>query len=276
MTKECTSEENKVEWFLRSGEPVSHKSLHSINLKKQTASYSYIDKCYRCGGEGGSNAWKHTGWTCYKCGGSGRGPQKTVKAYTEAKLSKLNASLEKRQAKAAVKRAAKEQERIDALKEEWEAWCVTHKELISNIRSLASESDFLTSLVEQIDSIHVLTDKQLSAAQNFINGVRKAKAAKEAEMKSEWVGEVGERREFTITVNHTVNLSGYNKWSNLPEFRMLYICDDEVGNRIIYTGSSSLFPEKGESVTIKATVKEHSVRDDVKQTIIKRPAAAKN
>lgn len=27
--------------------------------------------CDRCGGQGGSDGWKFTGWTCYKCGGEG-------------------------------------------------------------------------------------------------------------------------------------------------------------------------------------------------------------
>ena len=26
--------------------------------------------CYRCGGRGGSEAWRYTGWTCYRCGGN--------------------------------------------------------------------------------------------------------------------------------------------------------------------------------------------------------------
>ena len=28
--------------------------------------------CPRCGGAGGADAWKATGWTCYECGGDGK------------------------------------------------------------------------------------------------------------------------------------------------------------------------------------------------------------
>ena len=44
--------------------------------------------CDRCGGAGGADQWKYTGWNCYKCGGSGKvwGKYKIYTPEYEAKL----------------------------------------------------------------------------------------------------------------------------------------------------------------------------------------------
>ena len=52
--------------------------------------------CPRCGGAGGADQWKYTGWTCYQCGGTGKVFDKW-KEYTPEYEAKLNA---RRQAKA--------------------------------------------------------------------------------------------------------------------------------------------------------------------------------
>ena len=42
-------------------------------LRRETLkTYEGEDKCPRCGGEGGSDRWKFTGWTCKRCNGSGK------------------------------------------------------------------------------------------------------------------------------------------------------------------------------------------------------------
>lgn len=38
---------------------------------RKVAGRAYTEACYRCGGAGGSDAWRMTGWTCFDCGGSG-------------------------------------------------------------------------------------------------------------------------------------------------------------------------------------------------------------
>ena len=52
--------------------------------------------CDRCGGAGGADQWKYTGWTCYECGGTGKVFAKW-KEYTPEYEAKLN---ERRKAKA--------------------------------------------------------------------------------------------------------------------------------------------------------------------------------
>lgn len=72
-----------------------------------TKYYEGMCTCGRCGGAGGGDQWKYTGWTCYECGGSGKVMGKW-KEYTPEYEAKL-------EAKRAAKRA--EQERIWAEEE---------------------------------------------------------------------------------------------------------------------------------------------------------------
>ena len=87
--------------------------------------------CSRCGGAGGADAWKYTGWTCYKCGGKGT-EHGTWKVYTPEYEAKLNARREvkwaaqmareaEQRAKEEAERKAKEEaERIEREKQEAE------------------------------------------------------------------------------------------------------------------------------------------------------------
>lgn len=64
-------------------------------------------KCPRCGGRGGSDAWKYTDWTCWQCGGLGIiDGTEIIKEYTPEYAAKREA---KRMAK-----MAEEQARIAA------------------------------------------------------------------------------------------------------------------------------------------------------------------
>jgi len=58
-------------------------------------------------------------------------------------------------------------------------------------------------------------------------------------------------------------------------FGMLFIhvMDDNAGNVVVYKGSKEL-GEKGQSLSLVATVAEHGEREGIKQTIIKRPKVA--
>jgi len=81
--------------------------------------------------------------------------------------------------------------------------------------------------------------------------------------KCEFVGTVGERQDFALTVKHIVELESMYGISHL------HICRDADDNVVIYKGTQ--YWAKGAQVTCTAKVKEHGVRDGVKQTIIQRP-----
>lgn len=133
-------------------------------------------------------------------------------------------------------------------------------------------TDLLRKLATDLDECGGLSDKQTEIVRNALvrqeqfTAERKAKFAAQ-DAGSQHIGTVGKREVFTVTINWVKYFEG--------TFGATYIhgLKDAAGNIVIYKGSKSL-GEKGATVTVKATVKEHGERDGVKQTIISRPAAA--
>ena len=81
---------------------------------------------------------------------------------------------------------------------------------------------------------------------------------------SNHIGAVGERIDLTLTVAHIVEIpTDYG-------LMLIHIMADTNQNRVIYKGSKRL-ADKGQTVTLKATIKDHGERDGEKQTIIARP-----
>lgn len=130
--------------------------------------------------------------------------------------------------------------------------------------------NFVGSLMSAFDRFGKLSEKQVEAVRKIIaqRAARKVEwADKEAALNATRVhlGTVGEKIELTLTTRHVVELDGIYGVS------YIYICEDADKNVVIYKGTSRNFPDKGETMTVKATVKDHGVRDGVKQTIIQRP-----
>jgi hypothetical protein len=129
---------------------------------------------------------------------------------------------------------------------------------------------FMGSMASALDNFGKLTPKQSEAVLKGID----ARAAKKAEWASQraalnanrvHVGTVGQKVTLTITVVHLVVLEG------MYGTNYIFICEDADQNTIIYKGKSDCMPGKGHTVTVTATVKEHGVREGVKQTVIQRP-----
>jgi len=91
-------------------------------------------------------------------------------------------------------------------------------------------------------------------------------AAKEAKAASaQHIGAVGERRGFELTIKFMTSFEtrfGYT---------FVHVMEDAAGNVVVYKGSKAI-GQKGDSVSLTATIKEHGVRDGIAQTIIARPA----
>jgi len=132
------------------------------------------------------------------------------------------------------------------------------------------QDNFMGAMAAAFDTYGKLTPKQSAAVLKGIDALaaRKAEwADKEAAQNAlrAHVGVVGEKLTLTLTVKHIAPIEtrfGTN---------FIHICEDDQNNVIIYKGNASGFPLKGETATVIATVKEHGIRDGVKQTIIQRP-----
>lgn len=133
----------------------------------------------------------------------------------------------------------------------------------------ASYGEFFSTLRDNVNEWGGLTEKQNDAALAMIaRGEERvagyaAKRAEEAAT-SNWIGTVGERRNFTVTIRNVIVIDGIYGAS------YLHIMHDADGNSVIYKGTNVL-GERNATVTVKATIKEHGERDGVKQTKISRP-----
>jgi len=138
------------------------------------------------------------------------------------------------------------------------------------------QNNFIGSLAKAFDTFGKLTDGQ-------VNAVRKCIAQRE-QRKAEWqdkqaalnatrkhIGTVGDKLTLTLTVRNVIAIE------SLYGVSWIYIAEDSERNVIIYKGKSSAFDgiNKGDSVTVTATVSAHGVREGVKQTVINRPKAVK-
>ena len=132
------------------------------------------------------------------------------------------------------------------------------------------KDDFMGSMAYALDTFGKLSPKQCEAVLKGIDA-RAARRAEWADKKAavdatrQHIGTVGEKITITIKVVHVVELDG----GFGPSY--INICEDENNNTIIYKGNAKGFPDKGETATITATVKDHGVRNGVKQTVIQRP-----
>jgi len=226
---------------------------------KDRPAYRYSTKCGRCGGLGWSEAWRHTGLTCYDCGGSGVGPARVEPLYTAEKLEKLNAAAAKRNAKKTEKRNAElaaEQAKVDRLLQIFFTQCPDVSRWLTD---QAERNEFAGSLKSQLLRKGDLSEAQIAAVRRIIEA-EKAKAA------SIFVGKVGERTVFDLTVDRVFDFQ-------ISRFPLIIsytnICHDDAGNVIVYRGSNRWEP--GEKIRVKATIKEHADYHGVLQTVISRP-----
>ena len=257
-----------TEYFTRGGEPVPASAV------KMTASgkpYRLVEElCSRCGGQGGAEQWKHTGYTCFKCAGQ-RFFVKSRPVYTAERLAKLEAALTTRHAKLAAKRqAAVEQKAAEAAarKAEFEA---AYGALIAKARPYMLKSEFVASLVSQAEQKAYLSEKQVAALEKSLAAFAEREKAAAA---SEWVGKIGERLTVEATVERVFETEmpsfgyGYGARPMAP-FYVVTMRTAE-GAVLVYKGSAYL-AEKGAKVKVTGTVAQHTEYKGTKQTVIKRP-----
>ncbi|CAB4164966.1 hypothetical protein UFOVP833_11 [uncultured Caudovirales phage] len=112
-----------------------------------------------------------------------------------------------------------------------------------------------------------LSEKQVAAA---LAAIARDAASATQKANARHVGTVGERREFDLTIRHVHSYeTAYNGCTRTVS---ISIMEDTAGNVVVYKGS--FLADKGETLKMVASVKEHGHRDGVAQTIIQRPKLA--
>lgn len=128
------------------------------------------------------------------------------------------------------------------------------------------ENDYLYN-VHTIAKAGVIDRKLVGYAASIIPAYQRAmdelQKRQIAETTSNHFGTVGQRAVFTLTVLKMVNLDG-----RFPS--TLHIFQDVQGNQAVWFASKKSGFNIGGTVTVKATIKEHNVRNGVKQTILTR------
>lgn len=140
--------------------------------------------------------------------------------------------------------------------------------------------NFVGSLAKAFDNFGKLTPKQVEAVRKSIaqRAARKAEwAAQDAALNAQrrWLGEVGDKVVVELTLKKAIVIGEFQqyRWSPVV-LRYLLILEDAERNVVIYRGNSNAMPfNEGDSVKVKATIKECGVREGVKQTVIERPKA---
>lgn len=278
-----------------------------IKIDKNGTKYWGSPKtCPRCGGAGGADKWKFTGWTCFACGGSGKAEGLSIrKEYTPEHQAKLDAAKEKRDAKKAAERKTEQQQEFEKAAEKRQEWMQQNgfdkdgftyvftgktfhlkdqlKEMgarfcsqlgwhidhpVEGFKMVPVHMQFVTT-IDSWGNTHFRNDVDYQAyiQEKIIeNGLFHA---------SEWIGEIGKRIELELTL---VNVSTFNYKHGFGAVLMtIYNLEDAAGNVFVWKTSGILLNEEtdrevavGEKHLIRATVKEHCEYKGTKQTVLTR------
>jgi hypothetical protein len=244
-----------MKWFKRSGEEHTGKVF---NVKTDSASYSYIATCHRCGGLGGSDAWAHTGWKCYECGGSGKLGEKTARVFSAEKLKALNVAKENKDAKAQAKRDAEIAAKRAEIAKERAAFEAANADFVTRLLA-PSENAFIFELRAKLDQFGTLTAVQVTAANNVF--------AREDSEKSAAPCPIG-RVEITGLILSTKYVStGFGDVCKM-------LVQHETGFKVWGSAPGGLNGElKGRKVAFTAAVEPS--KDDPKFGFFKRPTKAR-
>jgi len=160
-----------MDLFKRDGSKISEDKI--VHNDKGNPGYMELHVCPRCGGEGGSSMWIHTGWICYRCQGSGDHRHVFARAYTAEELEKLNAQLEKRRETQRKKREAENELRHKEL-------VAQHGEFLELAQKYEEKSDLIKSILSQVNSSNRLSEKQEAFIKQLIEQVEEKEAKQRA------------------------------------------------------------------------------------------------
>lgn len=146
---------------------------------------------------------------------------------------------------------------------------VEHAALIARAEPFM-HSDFIKSVIGRgIDGGYV-SEKALNAVTNAITAIEENIRMRE---NSRHVGTVGKRETFNVRV-HRINSYSRPSFAGYGHETVWIVTLRDANDNAIVVKSPAFCPEKGETLTIKATVKAHDEYKGEKQTIVQRVKVA--
>lgn len=255
-----------------------------IKVDKNGTKYWHKDGCPKCGGTGYIPGYEYVeGGRCFKCGGSGVGGY-SWKEYTPEYAAKLAARRAAKAKKNAPETNAKFFQSIgfsangeawlvvgvdtysikDALKEAGAKFCpqigwhfdheqTAFKTVKIDISNVAEKSEIDTYFLKNYDEVAA-----------FCDAIRAANA----EVISEYIGNVGDKIETTVTLKRVKYFeTSYGYYGTMIG---IHCFEDATGNVIVWKTASAPEMSIGDTITIRGTVKELNEYKGIKQTILTR------
>lgn len=166
-----------------------------------------------------------------------------------------------RQEQVAVERAQRAADRQVAT----QAWRDANSALVARLVAYTGTNDFLRGMIQNLADWGNLSTRQAEATESCFAVIDRLEAAR---ANGQFIGAVGDKVILTITVERIIVLE--------TQFGTNYIniARDEKGNAVTYKGCTDI-GGKGDTTTIKASIKEHTVYNGVKQTVLQRPKVLK-
>lgn len=254
--------------------------------------------CPRCGGQGGADQWKYTGWTCYDCGGTGIAQKPTIiKEYTPEYRALLDARNEKRREK---KRAEEFDKNVAQQAEflskkgfaDGKIHVVTLEDtyaLKDQIKAAGGRYDnllgwYFPEKQEAYQTVELTKDEcfHQNAWGNLdwndykdIQSIIKAKMPQQKA--SEFIGQIGGKIDIEATYIKTAAFDTH--YSYYGETTYIHQFKDDNGNILVWKTANSVeevkngehrFIDAGSRVRLKGTVKDHNEYREQKQTALIR------
>ena len=142
------------------------------------------------------------------------------------------------------------------------AWREANSALASRMDAYTGTNDFLLSMIQRLTDWGSLSHNQTEAAASCFAVIDRLEVSR---VTSKHIGAVGDKITLTITVERIVVLKSEFYGDNY-----ITIARDEAGNTIVYKGKTDI-GGKGDTTTVKASIKDHTEYNGVKQTLIQRP-----
>jgi hypothetical protein len=164
----------------------------------------------------------------------------------------------------------------------WQAWQTEQAGSLPDWQKKVRSEQIVIEMVDKLIHYGSLSEKQQAFMLRLLVEIdgdyakmdarQQQRAAERAkQLQSQYVGAIGERRNFEATVR-------FAKWiethgSRFSDGFMITVMDDTDGNVLVWMGKGFDYPEKeirGAHVIFTGTIKEHGEREGVKQTKVTR------